>query len=514
METSSLTYKTLKNVMYSVIGYVWPMFFSIFVTPVIIFHLGIKNYGIYLFINSIVALLGILEFGISTAIVKHFAFYYGKKDEAALKTLIRTANSLVFVIGLVGLGISVGIEFIGPHLMPNQFASYAQYMSLFLIGGGIFFMNCLFSVYGMILIALQRFDLSNKIGVISITVSSLSMLFLVLAGGSIKSIFILQFLISTVFGYITYRAVKKILPWAGLKYEWNRPEIKKCYKFSIVASINNVANSALSSLDRLIIPFYVGPSNLTFYSVPGNITNKIPGIANTLSTMIFPMTSQLDGGGETARIEALYIRSFRLITIIAAATTITTITYSHKILLFWLNADFANHSSTVLVILAATCFIIALFGPLSNFLLGLGKLKFLTTMSVGMGVLNAVLLLVLLPRYGIIGAAWAYFFSVLPVTYMFFYTEKHYLSLVNRKNYYKRKIVGTLVTSAIVWLLGTFVLSQFVVSLATLILVGLASVIFYILVYKIFGFFEGEDWKDLELFFETIQTKIIRGKNK
>lgn len=262
----------------------------------------------------------------------------------------------------------------------------------------------------------------------------------------------------------------------------------------------------------MIIPFFTGPSNLTYYSVPGNVTGKIPGFANTLSTTLFPMTSQLDGSKDIARIEVLYVRSFRLITIIASALTITAIAFAYKILLYWLNADFAIHSTGILIILAFTNFILAMLGPLSNFILGLGKLKFLTIMSVIMGVLNAVLLLVLLPRYGITGAAWAYLLSILPVGYMFYHTEKKFLFLSGRKEYYLKKFLMTVITSLVVWIIDVYFLSPLVVNLATLLCIGAVSLVFYILLYRIFGFFEKEDWRDMELFFGTTLDRMGLGK--
>jgi O-antigen/teichoic acid export membrane protein len=230
------------------------------------------------------------------------------------------------------------------------------------------------------------------------------------------------------------------------------------------------------------------------------VTGKIPGIANTLGATMFPTASRLDGEKSASRIEVLYVRSFRLITITAAALCVTAIAFAYKILLYWLNADFAAHSWHILIILAFTNFILALLGPLSNFLLGLGKLKFLTGMSLAMGVLNAILLLILLPRYGITGAAWAYLLSVLPAAYMFYHTEKRYLALSGRKRYYARKIGGTIVTSLIVWAADAYLLSPLVISLPTLLLMGMVSMLLYLILYKWLGFFEAEDWRDIERF--------------
>ena len=223
---------------------------------------------------------------------------------------------------------------------------------------------------------------------------------------------------------------------------------------------------------------------------------------------MFPTASQLDGANERGRIETLYIRSFRLIIIVASALTISIIALAHQALQYWLNADFAMHSTDILVILAVTNFILALLGPLSSFLLGLGKVKFITTMSVIMGILNAILLLVLLPLYGITGAAWAYLLSVLPVAYMFYYTETKYLALSHRKQHYLRIASSILLVSIIVWIIDTFVISMLIVNLATLIFIGLTSIIIFIIIYKLFGFFEENDWKDIEGFYNFLVKKF------
>ena len=508
MERDSLTFKTLKNTTYNMIGYVWPMFFSLFITPIIIVRLGVKNYGIYLFVNAIISLFGLLDLGLGTALTKHMSHYYGQKDDKAIATLAHSGNSLFLIIGVIGLLLSAAIAFGGPQLLPEQFASYQAYSSLFIIGGCIFFVATINSTYSASITALQRFDVSNKIGIFSATVSSLGILAVVLANGSLRAILFVQLLISILFAFITNYQARKLLPNATFRFGWDKAEIKHCYTFGIVTFVNNIASTALASLDRLIIPFYVGPSSLTYYSVPGNVSGKIPSLANTLTMSMFPTTSQLDGEKNFTQIEALYVRSFRLITVIAASLTVTCIAFANKTLLFWLNADFASHSSNILIILAVTNFILALFGPLSSFLLGLGKLKFLSTMSVFMGIFNAILLVVLLPRYGITGAAWAYLLSVLPVAFMFYYTETRYLELAFRKKYYIKKISGTALTSVIIFLIDIYLLSPLAVNLASLLAVGGTSVILYIICYRFFGFFEQEDWRDVERFIFEIMKKV------
>ncbi len=500
MDQTSLTFKALKNASYNILGFLWPLIFTLFITPLIIFGLGVKEYGIYIFITSVTSLMGILDLGLGAAVTKHLSYYYGKGDEAAIRRITHSANSLFSIVALIGLVFAVFIALGGIHLLPEKFEAYSQYSVLFAIGGLMFFINTLAATSNAALIAVQRFDINSKISMMSVALSSVSMLVVVKMGGSLIHIFLVQLGVQMIVNGIIFWQARKLLPAATYGFGWDKAEIHHCYKFGLVYFINNIATSALASLDRLIIPFYIGPTNLTYYSLPGNVTTKIPGIAHTLSVSLFPTVSQLSGSEDVDRIRNLYIRSFRLIIVIASALTITCISFSYKILEYWLSADIASHASSVLIVLALTNFMLALFNPLSNFLLGLGKIKFLTISSLSMAVLNVILLFILLPLYGIMGAAWAYLLSVLPVIYFLYYVEKHYLHLSGRGAHYGKTILGIIVTSAIIWLVN-LILGRFAVNLPTLLMVGAMSALLYVVVYRFLGFFEKEDWHDLERFF-------------
>ena len=125
-----------------------------------------------------------------------------------------------------------------------------------------------------------------------------------------------------------------------------------------------------------------------------------------------------------------------------------------------------------------------------------------------MAVLNAILLVILLPRYGIVGAAYAYLISVLPVFYFFYYVETKHLILTNRKNHYIKTILGTLLSSAIVFTINIF-LGKLIFNLFSLLIVGGISAVLYVAIYKVLGFFEDEDWNDIKRFSLIILRRII-----
>ena len=479
---------------------------AIVVTPIVVHSLGIKQYGIYTFFNTVISMLGLLDLGISTAVNKYLAEYYAQKNSDKIKRLLGTSLTIFCGIGAVGLVIFV----VGSYLpyWSSSFSEYSLYHWGILAAGATFAVASLTSLYTIIFFALQRFDVSSKIGITILTIQQISILVMVSLGYSINTIFTIQLIIACMSFLIQRYFAHKILPELRDSLRWDVTEAIKCYKFGLITFINNISTSSLTYLDRLIMPFFLGPSSLTYYSLPGNVTNKIPSMSNSLSVILFPMASGLHGTGDTEKLNTLYIRSFRLITVVSAAVTVTAIAYAHQVLQYWISSDLADKGTTVLIILAVTNFILALTGSLSNFLLGMGKLKFLTTLSIVMAATNTILLLVLLPLAGINGAAWAYLLSLFPVAYMFYFTEKHYLKLLGRRNYYVKILLKNVLVGIVVYSTSYFLIAHIISSLFTALIACCISGLLYLGLYWAMGFFEKEDVDSIKLFAGRVLGRI------
>jgi len=508
MDTNSLTYKTLKNISYRFLAFTWPMIFSILITPVIVLRLGVKDYGIYIFISTITGLLTLLDLGVTYAVIKYLAEYHARGDSDKTKKLLYSANSLFLLIGLTGLLATVAIYFGGTKLFAERLAGQDYYMILFVLAGIGFFVSSVNQLYTVIPEATQRYDISSKLNIIYQTLSALGNLILVIVGYRLIAIFSFQLGLTIVFFFVRRYYAQLILPIAKYRLEWDRSEIKKCYRFGLATVINNTANTSLAYLDRLIIPIFIGPSQLTYYSLPGNVAARIPGLTDNLSGIIFPVSAGIAGQGDNERIKRFYIRSVRLITLIASSISLSVIFLANEILRYWLSADFADKSTGILIILTLTNLTIALLSPVTSFFFGLGKIKFSSILSASMAVLNAFFLFLLLPRYGIMGAAWAYLLSVLPIFYMIYFIEQKYLHLTGRGRYYSRMLWQIGATGIISFFAVKILIAPLITNFTLLALGGPLAVILFLAVYELLGFNEQEDRNDLRKLVRQLAVKL------
>ncbi len=497
----------LKNSVYNIIGFLLPVAVVIFCTPIIISHLGVRDYGIYVFLTTITVFLGLLDLGVSVATSKYVIEYYTTNQVERLQRLLYSMNTIYVILGCLYLGLCVGAGLIIENFFPDKVGMGGQTFWLFVIIGITGFLSSLFANFANILFTVQRHDLQTKLSLAFFLLTNLSMVILVIMGYRLMSIIIAQLVITLVSSVVYVTVAQKAFPILRLKYAWAKEEIVKNYKFGLSVAVNQISNSLLMNFDKLIIPIFVGPALLSYYSVPGGITVRISGVSGTLSSLLFPITVNLHSLNNIEKIQRVYVRAIRLIIILASAISFTVIYMADDILRYWISEDFAFHSTTILILLVITNFILALFSPLSNLLTAMGKVNFLTIGTASMVVINIGALCILLPRYGILGAAIAFLVAVLPIFYMFHYAEKTYFKISLTRHYLALSIKIT-ITAAVLFFIEKIIVEPVLTNFMRVVLTAPLCVLIFLLLYKIFGFVEEEDWNDAKLFLQNIALKI------
>ena len=103
----------------------------------------------------------------------------------------------------------------------------------------------------------------------------------------------------------------------------------------------------------------------------------------------------------------------------------------------------------------------------------------------------------------------AYLFSLTPLVYIFYHIERWFLKEKHIGILYMKLFAKIMVTSGIFSILVILLFKPFVVNLLTLLIVGMVSIFAYLGCYKVFGFFEEEDWRRFKDFGRMIGTRIF-----
>jgi O-antigen/teichoic acid export membrane protein len=265
-------------------------------------------------------------------------------------------------------------------------------------------------------------------------------------------------------------------------------------KFNLYAYFHEAASALLFQLDKVIISVFSGPAAVSFYNIAGTISQKIQGVSGSLTSIFFPISSALTAAGQHQDLRGVYRRAMRIIIMLAGGMALTVAVFGEQILRYWLGPEFAEKSLAALYVLAATYFLLAIFVTISHFLIGLGGVKRLAGYTALFLVLNISFLLILLPRHGIAGAAWAYFLSLLPLPRFIYEVERSFLGLAETTRFYGTAAAKLAAAGSIYCLLAGFGLRPLVFNLWSVIVAGGASFLAYLGIYKAMGFFDPGDW--------------------
>ena len=153
----------LRNVLSNWAGFACASITSFFLSPFVVHHLGNSGYGIWVFLGSLTGYLGLLNFGVRGAVTRYVARFHveGNHQEASAVT---SSALLIFVVaGMLSLLLAlVCAAFVLPMFhVSRDYQSAARVVVI--LGGVNIAVSLIFGVFGGVVAALHRFDLSNRI---------------------------------------------------------------------------------------------------------------------------------------------------------------------------------------------------------------------------------------------------------------------------------------------------------------------------------------------------------------
>lgn len=256
----------------------------------------------------------------------------------------------------------------------------------------------------------------NKSTIISVIESAflLGFMFFTLSYLELKLIgFFLSLILSKAIGSTLYLF---IIPfWEVFKIHLiQKKYLKIIFKFSLPLVPNMIGWWVNNSSDRYLINFYLGSEANGVYAVGA----KIPSIFNIVSTILISswqntaLENYKEKNGKLFDVASkLFSYSFLLIGLIIISLKDIIFQY------FILSENYVE-AINIIVLLIFAAILSAMSSVFGVVYLGEGKTKMASITTMAGGVINIVLNIILIPTFGIIGAAWATLVSFIVVLIM------------------------------------------------------------------------------------------------
>ncbi len=398
----------VKNTLWNLIGQALPLAVALLTIPLLIRGLGIERFGILTLAWTLISYFSLFDFGISRALTQFIAEKLAAGSREDTSSIVRTSLCLLFLLGAVGgLVMLMAAPWLVNHVLTAQNTPQREVLiSLALLSISVPFIISTAGLCG-VLSAYQRFDLINAVRIPASIITFCGPALVLLFSGSL--IFIITFL---VFEQIIVCLVYCIL---GLRV---MPALRKggwlpgrgiipLLKFGTWMTISNIVGPIMVYMDRFFIGAIISLSAVAYYVTPYEVVTKLWIIPGSLVSVIFPaFASHFLHDRETVKL--YYARSIKYIFLVLFPVTLLVICVAHEGLSLWLGTEFADNSTRVLQWLSLGIFINSLAQVPLTLIQGIGRPDVTTKVHLLELPCYLAVLLLLLSRYGIEGAAIAW----------------------------------------------------------------------------------------------------------
>ena len=372
-------------------------------------YLGAAEYGLWVLLGSITVHFSTLELGYGSGLVKFVAEYRAKRDPRALNEIASTLFFVFLGLALVAYGIAAAVALNLEHLFhitPQQAATGRWVLLIIAVHVAL---NFPFGVYGGIISGFQRFDVNNLQAVItSIAAAAVNAAVLVAGYGLVPLVAATTAV--RVLAYFFYRRnAYRVFPLLRIRPSlYRRERLREVTGFSIYASIIDWANKLNYQLDQLVIGVFLGPAAVAVWAPAERIISGVQRLTNQLNGVLFPTIVDSDASQQQDRLQQILLQGTRLSLAMVVPVATALIVLAGPLVNAWLGKNAAQVAGCIPVIqILAVAVVIRVGNSTGNTLLkGSGEHRTVAWVNLGTGLVNALLSIALIKRFGLTGVAW------------------------------------------------------------------------------------------------------------
>jgi O-antigen/teichoic acid export membrane protein len=412
-KTTSLTQGLTRNIIFNLIGWVWPICISIFSIPFIVKSLGNDAYGVFAIVSIVAGYLSLLSGPISMGNVRFMAEAYAHEQWSDLREAVRAG--LVFNVTLSALGgliMFLAAEVLARYAFKIPQALVPSSVTVFRLAAFSLFLNGVISALQGIPIAMRRYDIRNQVGLVVGTLNTAAIVLALWWGWGLLGAVWAQVLSSVLglvlFSLVAWRLLRKH-PGSKRRSLVNAAFMRRLAGFSSLLFAGNVAVTIGLQIDRALVGILLGTSAVAFYMVPTKVTERIPGMMSAFTTTLYPLSSEAQATGKVDELRHLYHEMVRILLWASAFAAALLIVLSKEFLMLWMGSEFMANSWLVLALLAAGAVWHSSGTVAYQVSNGMGRADIYLLAAIGTAVFLAVPVLIMAPLWGAPGIAMGVF---------------------------------------------------------------------------------------------------------
>lgn len=344
------------------LGYV----ISLIYTPIMLRLLGQSEYGLYNLVSSVVAYLGLLNFGMGSAYIRFYLRYKVKEEKeniAKLNGMFLIIFSIVAAVAVIaGVFLVNHAELVfGTELTQSELETSRILLAIMVLNTAISFPNLVFKSY---ITANERFIFQKLLDVLRIVANPFLVLPLLLMGFGSVGLAIGSTLILIIMevSNIIYCFKKLDMNFSFREYDFG--VLREVVVFSSYLFLSMVVNRINLNVDKFILGRFHGTVVVAVYGLATQLEQYYMSLSTAVSGVFIPRINKIVSTSNDNRIlTELFVRIGRIQFILLSLVASGLIIFGSPFIQMWAGEEYSGtYPVMLLLILSSTIALIQNIG--------------------------------------------------------------------------------------------------------------------------------------------------------
>jgi O-antigen/teichoic acid export membrane protein len=376
-----------------------------FLMPFVLNTIGDDQYGLWLFICSIAGYSGLLNLGFAETISRFVAHHRAKEESDEINRLASVVGLIYLSIGVAVMGLSGVAAFLLPYFADLSETSVTEIRSVVVLLGANVAIGILGSVFGGVIVGLQRMDVERGIRSIAGLVRlGLTVWLLKKEQGlmTLAGIFLATTLVENLgYALVVFRLMPRLR--LGLRF-LNLKTLKDCLSFSMFALLDGISGKLIDATDTVVIGAILGTRAIVAYYVGLRLVQFITQPLQLIGSIVMPRGAELGAGAHNDRLRVLVEKGLGLAFLLTAAFWVGAYFFGDHVIRAWVGRSY-DESHLVMLVLLGAQIVATPMRVLRGVLFGMGEVRTPALLYLLEAILNLGLSLMLIKPFGVLGVA-------------------------------------------------------------------------------------------------------------
>jgi O-antigen/teichoic acid export membrane protein len=396
------------NAFYGVADYLVLPIGMLLAAPFLLTHLGTAQYGVWVLAGAAVSGSGIVSGSFGDAAIKHVGDCRGRGDWPGVVRIVRNMISINLVLSSV---LAIALWYLAPYVARHIVKVDRELQTICLrslrIGSGLLLMRSIESVFISALRAFETYGSTVRISICSRTMILIFAIVLTRYGRDVVWIMVATLLTSTFSTVAQAIALKKQIGTFSSLPSWHYKTVSDIATFGTFSWIQAISSVVFSHADRFFVGFFIGAPAIAYYGLCVQAAQPIHGLISSGLHFLFPHLSTRLPVAPLSEIRRKLVMAFKINFVLVGALSLPLTVCGGRVLSAWLRPAFGLQPLLMFPIIVCSFALLGMNVTAHYALLAMGHARVVTYLNLLAGIVMLLVMVLLVPKHGVQGAAWA-----------------------------------------------------------------------------------------------------------